>query len=216
MSDDIGLGQFLRRYPRMALRPTREQPILLRGHFDFTADCSGLGVLSDSFELQIEVPREFPGAVPRVIETGGRIQRTPDNHVNADGSLCLGSPLRLLRELKRSPTLFGFAAGCIVPYLYAVSGKIKHGGALVIGELPHGRAGELSDYAVLFGLNDSEQALAALRCLGMKKRRANKQPCPCGCGRRLGVCELNRRLAPYRRLASRRWYRQLHGDTASR
>ncbi len=213
MAHDIGLGKFLRRYTRMAVRPTREQAVTLSGHFDFTADGGLLGTLSDSFELTIEVPRGFPRSAPTVFETGGRIPRTPENHVNTDGSLCLGSPLRLLRELERCPTLVGFAASCVVPYLYAMSGKMASGGSLAFGELPHGRVGELSDYAALFGLSEPEQARKALEYLGMKKRRANKLPCPCGCGRRLGTCDLNVRLAPFRRLASRGWYRQRHGDT---
>ncbi len=210
--DDIGLCRFLRQYPRMAIRPTPQQGLTLLGHLDFTAVADDAGTVTDAFELKIEVPHGFPRDLPTVFETGRRIPRTGEFHVNGDGSLCLGSPLRLLRELGKHPTLPGYASRCIVPYLFAMARKLRGGDVPAFGELPHGSAGALSDYADMMDLDDPEQARRALKCLGMKKRRANKLPCPCGCGKRLGACQFNVLLAPYRRLASRRWYKQLVRD----
>jgi len=196
----------------MAIRPTPQLGLTLVGHFDFTAATDDAETLTDAFELKIEVPPGFPRDLPRVFEAGRRIPRTPEFHVNGDGSLCLGSPLRLMRVLGEHPTLSGFAGRCVVPYLFAMAVKLRGGDGPAFGELPHGSAGALSDYADMMGLDDPEQARLAVRYLGMKKRRANKRPCPCGCGRRLGGCHFNMRLAPYRRLASRRWFRQLMLD----
>ena len=58
------------------------------------------------------------------------------------------------------------------------------------------------------GERHREQAERALRLLGMKKRRANKQVCPCGCGRRVGRCRFNARLREFRMLAPRAWFRR--------
>ena len=43
-----------------------------------------------------------------VTECGHRIPRTPAFHVNGDGSLCLGSNLRLLLQPAEHPSLLGF------------------------------------------------------------------------------------------------------------
>src|ERR1051326_5548167 len=98
-----------------------------------------------------------------------------------------GSPLRLMLELSRRPTLTGFAEECLIPYLFAISHKLRFGGPLPFDELQHGTPGILSDYRELFGLETPGQAQHALTLLGMKKRRANKLPCPCACGKRLEI-----------------------------
>lgn len=94
----------------------------------------------------------------------------------------------------------------MVPYLFAVSNKIQSGGEFVFGELPHGKKGIIDDYLDLFGLKSHEQVLNTIILLGMKKRLANKKPCPCGCGKRLGVCSFNYKINQFRKMAPRSWF----------
>ncbi|MEW6405777.1 MAG: hypothetical protein AB1649_28630, partial [Chloroflexota bacterium] len=74
-------------------------------------------------------------------------------------------------------------------------------------ELAHGDKGELQDYIDLFGLKNPLQAKQALSLLSMKERVANKHPCPCGCGKRLGTCDFRDRLNAIRQLTSLSWFR---------
>ena len=201
-----GLREFLRDYPQMAIRPVTREPLRLKGRFVFVACHAKEGTIQDSFALQIDVPNAFPKDLPKVREVDGKIPRTGDYHVNPDGTLCLGSPLGLLVKISKSPSLSGFAENCLVPYLFAISHKLKAGGPLPFGELAHGSKGMLADYAHLFRLRHPESARYALQLLGMKKRRANKLPCPCGCGVRLGRCKFNFHLREFRALASRTWF----------
>lgn len=203
-----GLREFLRGYPKMAIRPSTGESLRLKGSFEFAAHHAKEGDLQDSFVLEIIVPCAFPKALPSVTETGGKIPRIPEYHVNqTDHTLCLGSPLSLLLKLSKKPSLDGFAENCLVPYLFAISRKLKTGGPLPFGELDHGVDGLFADYMQLFGLKSREQLICAFRLLGMKKRRANKLPCPCGCGIRLGRCKYNFRLREFRKIASRTWFR---------
>ena len=212
-----GLDEFLRDYPGMAIRPMASAGLELRGTFAFCGQPEKRPLIADSFELTIRVPAAFPADLPSVTETGGKIPRDGHHHVNSDGTLCLGSPLRLLLALSRQPTLGGFATTCLVPYLYAVSHKLQYGGPFVFDELAHGAKGALRDYMDLFRLKRPEQAEQALRLLRMKKRRANKQMCPCGCGRRAGRCQFNARLREFRMLAPRAWFRaQVEGVDSER
>jgi hypothetical protein len=206
--DDLNPNTFLTDYPGMAIRPSGNTAFRLKGKFEFSAEHPVHGKVADAYQLQINIPAGFPRELPEVMETGGRIPRLGEYHVNGDGSLCLGSHLRLLIKLNATPTLSGFATSCLIPYLYAISLKLKNGGKLVFGELAHYGPGMLQDYAQLFMLGSTDQARYALSLLGMKKRIANKQPCPCGCSVRLGRCRFNRRLLPFRKLASRGWFRR--------
>jgi hypothetical protein len=206
-----GLGQFLADFPHMAFRPRAGKPPVLRGRFCFRARQRNAGEIEDEFELEIAIPPGFPKEVPRVIETGGRIPKKADFHVNeSDGTLCLGSPLRLLHLLAQEPTVNGFADKCLVPYLFALSRKLAGSGDFTFGELAHGLPGMLNDYVALFGVKDIRQAVEALRLLGIKKRRANKLQCPCGCRQRLGRCPFNAKLREFRAVASRPWFRSEH------
>lgn len=202
-----GLREFLRGYPEMAIRPSAGQDLRLKGRLGFMAHHAKEGDIQDSFALEIIVPSTFPKSLPTVIETGGKIPRTGEFHVNLDGTLCLGSPLALLVKIFKSPSLSGFAESCLVPYLFAISRKLKSGSPLPFGELAHGSEGLLLDYAHLFGLKNPEQVKYAFVLLGMKKRLANKMSCPCGCGILLSRCKFNLRLREFRSLASRTWFR---------
>lgn len=196
----------------MAVRPRPGVALRIKGCFRFIGIHSEAGEVEDEFDLEIDVPSQFPKELPTVTETGGRIPHEEGFHVNrTDGTLCLGSPLKLRLLLSPNPTLTGFAENCIVPYLFAISQKLKTGVALPFGELAHGAPGALDDYQELFGLDSPQKALVALAVLGEKIRVANKRLCPCGCRRRLGKCYFRARLHPFRKLAKLRWYRAQHG-----
>lgn len=211
--DASGLAHFCQTYRRMRAQPVTDTDLHLEGFFDFAAKSRDHDLITDSYHLRITVPAGFPQDIPVVHELGERIPRRGRFHVNpSDSSLCLGSRMRLLLALAKNPTLLGFAETCLVPYLFAVSRKLLCGGDFAFGELEHGSAGELADYTELFALKTAEQAKRTILYLGMKKRRANRLPCPCECGKRLGSCYFNRRLKRFRQLAERSWFRKLASD----
>jgi hypothetical protein len=192
----------------MMFRPRAGRPPVLRGRFAFTARHCEAGEIEDAFDLEIEIPVAFPRDVPVVTEIGGRIPRDANYHVNtSDNTLCLGSPLRLRQLLAADPTLTGFAEKCLIPYLFAQSRNLASHGGFAFGELAHGLPGMLEDYVALFGVKETSEVVEVLRLLGMKTRQANKMACPCGCRRRLGRCPFNARLAKFREVANRPWFR---------
>jgi len=205
-----GIQDFLHDYPGMAIRPSQEiSKLTLIGEFDFSAYSGEHEEITDSYRLQIVVHSSFPRSIPEVKVVENKIPDDGKYHVNSDGTLCLGSRLRLLFKISSKPTLSGFAELCLVPYLYAVSYKRKFGGEFLFCELLHGISGELLDYVDLFGLKEPDQARSVLCLIAMKKRLANKHSCPCGCGRLLGNCLFNNRIKRFRDLADRGWYKSL-------
>jgi len=202
-----GLSQFLRDYPGMSTTPCSDTSLRLKGKFCFKAIVAGYEEIEDSYSLEIVIPEKFPQALPKVKETDSKIPRDGSFHVNPDGSLCLGSPLRLLAKVHSDPKLTTFSEKCLIPYLYAVSYKLKFGGDFVFGELPHAEEGILDDYRVLLELRDKHQVKRAINLLGMKKGIANKQPCPCGCGKRLELCSFRHTLNQFRKMAPVSWFK---------
>ena len=190
-----GLEDLLADQPSLRARPAPLGTLRFVGEVRFRAAPPGLPEIEDAFRLRIDVPLDFPDAVPVVTEVAGRILRDDEAaHLYADGSFCLGAPLRLLLIAKAAPSVLAFFDRCVVPALYNASYRERHGGRLPLGELAHGIGGELDDYVELFGVRSYRQALDALRLAGTKRRDANKRPCPCGCRRRLGVCRTNERV----------------------
>lgn len=205
-NEALAIGSLLRTYPGLRLLPAADDRLRLAGTLTFSAKVKGFGEISDSFEIAISVPEAFPDELPDVEETGGRVPRT--FHTNPDGSLCLGSPTRQRLHLVERPTLLAFAQYCIVPYFYNFSYFKKHG-KLPLGELAHGLKGIRQDYAELFGVKTETAAVEMVRLASMKRRVANKYPCPCGSGRRLGKCH-NSKVNVYRDTLRRSWFRNEH------
>lgn len=192
----------LRDYPGLAVQPVTGDSLMISGDFEFSAVFEDKEIV-DSYQLSIEVPLCFPRSLPIVMELGGRIPC--DYHKLTDGSLCLGSPLRLHLVATDNPTLPGFVQRCVIPYLYGYSFKERNG-RLPFGELAHGTRGVIADYQVMFGVSSKEACEQMLHLASRPRRKANSRPCPCGSGLRVGKCH-NRLLNRLRKKLGRLWFR---------
>jgi hypothetical protein len=195
--------ELLIKYPGLSLRPSSNGYVRIVGSLSFAGEASGFERIEDTYALEILVPSSFPRTLAGVRETAGRIPKS--FHTNDDGTLCLGSPLRQKLELAKEPTLLGFVRTCLIPYLYGYSHREQHG-SLPFGELEHGREGLRKDFTAFFGLGNDKAAEQMVWLTGMKKREANKYPCPCESGRRLGKCH-NREVNRLRTQLGRAWLR---------
>lgn len=203
------ITEFLNTYDGFSIAPSSNDFTVLKGKFSFKRTYNGENEIEDHYDIAIKVPKDFPRSVPDVEETSGKIPRNGLYHINPDDTFCLGSPLRQLLVLSRNPSLLEFVELLLVPYLYAVSYKLKNGGEFIFGELMHGLEGELSDYETLFKVRNKPAVMKCLHALSTKKRVANKKICPCGCGYRLRSCELHNRLNSLRKIVTRSYFRKL-------
>lgn len=201
-------NQFLDENPFMSITPS-DLGFMIKGKFRFSAETQNIGEITNSFYLEILIPNNFPKSLPKIKETQNKIPRSGDYHVNPDGTFCLGSPIRLMQKIKKDSTMSGFVKNCLIPYLYAVSYKLKNGGNFIFGELKHGKSGLFDDGLDLFGLDSPNKVEKAISLLGLKKRYANKKICPCGCGKRLGICSFRFKLDNYRKLAPVSWFKAI-------
>jgi hypothetical protein len=198
----------LAKYPGLRLTNATDGGVQIAGVLTFLAQQPGTECLQDEYHIQLVVPRAFPNAIPLVRETGGRIP--PGFHTLTDGSLCLGSPTRLRLHLVNDPTLLGFVERCIIPYLYGRT-YFERNKTMPLGELDHGTPGIRQDLALLFGTTRTGRVEDFARLTALKKRHANKRPCPCGSGYRLGRCH-HRHVNTLRRKLGRFWFRQIYNS----
>ncbi|HEL4110017.1 TPA: hypothetical protein UM343_000096 [Stenotrophomonas maltophilia] len=204
------VDELLTAWPRLRRRPSRRADVVIVGGvLDFRWTPPGRPAIADTYQVRLEVPLFSTEALPDVYEEGQRVPRTPDNHVNSAGNLCLGSPLQLQLKLGHSPTLLAYVDQCVIPFLYAASWRQRGYAGYPFEELEHGAPGLYDDYQRLLGLPTDPAVRAALLALTKRKRVANKLPCPCGCARRVGRCNYRASLNAWRRLASRAFFRKV-------
>lgn len=200
---DSSIEAFLDAYPLMRSRPSAKGTVRLVGRLEFSAVTEGAPLVEDEYRIQMDISSPLDRALPQVFEVGGRIPREGRYHVNPDGTLCLGSMLRQRLILGAQPSLVDFVDKCVVPFLYGHSLRESGAAELPFGELEHGAIGLVDDYRLIFGIADRDGLQGLMRLLAMKRRRANKLRCYCGCGRRFAACSQHRRAHALRRTLTR-------------
>lgn len=106
------LNTFLLNYLGMSIRLYQGKGTILKGKFCFNAKTIDNINIEDCYDLLIILPEMFPSRLPKVIEIGHKIPRYGNYHINLDDTLCLGFPLRLLKNINSNPTILGFAESC--------------------------------------------------------------------------------------------------------
>ena len=206
---DLGVSELLRAYPGLSIKPASNGTLIVQGDFRFSA-VEGDEKIEDIYQLEIRVPGEFPGRPLQVTETNGRIPSS--YHSNPDGTLCLGSPMRIQLALAKYPTLPSFIKECLIPYLFGFSHYEKTGN-MRFPDLQHGHEGLFDEYMSILGVHSKPACLEMLRLLGLKKRHANKQLCPCNSGHVVGKCH-SRTLNQLRKSLSRTFWREQYVSLA--
>ncbi|GAB6906283.1 hypothetical protein JCM12296A_21180 [Desulfosarcina cetonica] len=191
----------------MRLTELGEERVVVEGEYYLNAQMDGYEAIQETYKLRIIFPPHYPRALPQVIELGNRIPKNSDYHTNKDRTFCLGSEIRLKSILLEHPSILDFIKKILDPFLYAVSYKLRYD-FYPFGDLAHGEKGLIDDYQRIFKVADKASVLQVLRALGKRKRVANKLPCPCGCGQRIGKCDYRFNLQGWRRLERRRWFRE--------
>ncbi len=202
-----GIIEFLALRPKLRLTNLTYNKMAIEGDFDIDAKIEGFDVIEDTYKLRIELTSNFPRKIPIVFELENKIPSNEDFHVSSNGSLYMGSEIRLKSILHQTPSLETFAKEILEPYLYSISHKLRNG-HFPTGELKHGIPGLIQDYEELFNVKSKWAVFRVLEILGSEERNADKLLCPCGCRNKLGACNFRFSLETWRELDSKEWYRE--------
>lgn len=180
---------FLLEYSEFSIKPAVNDYLVLSGELQRRIQFKEYEPREMSYSLTILIPKYYPSGLPIIYENKNQIEKVSSNHINSDGSFCLGSPIGLKLVLKKNVDFKAFFESCVLPYLYAVTINQENGQGFVFGELEHGNEGLVSDFKDLFHLQTEENVYQMLKVLANKKKTANKMNCPCGCGKRVTRCK---------------------------
>jgi len=151
--------------------------------------------LHDSYEIEIQIPKDYPWCPPVTREVGERIPRDVNHHVYPDGSLCLGPPIEVLRSFRRKPTLLGYVKDVLVPSLFWHTYNERHPDR-AFGAYSHGAKGIAqyraetdlaTTYYEIFGVRDISIVRHFLK-LACQETIKYAIPCPCRSAKPLGDC----------------------------
>lgn len=202
--EEWGLSALLAKYPDLRVRPSWGNDLVLAGSVAFRIAAPNGVTIEDSYTVELSIPPAFPSTNPRAYECDVRI---PPNYHKLEGNyLCLGAPTALRLTLTLSPTLLTFLESLVIPYLAGYSYFALHG-KMLYGELDHGSAGIREYLADLFQSKSTKNPEEFVRLASLKKRCANKYPCPCLSGRKLGKCH-NRIVNALRKRLGRKWFQR--------
>ena len=180
------LKEVIEDFPNLILNSCKDGFAEYSGTIGFRANYDDLEEIEDEFEVNIILPLNNAEILPSAKETGQRIPIKEENHINSDGSMCLGAPLQVLQKLRSEPTLSNFIRNLLIPFLYAISFKEKHG-YMPFGELSHGPIGIFEYYKELFEI-ESELGVLELLKLIVEDNYRGHYTCPCGSASRLRDC----------------------------
>lgn len=190
-------------FDQPGLRATcKNDAILVEGTFlvtDGNGACDPEGPLTQ-YAIRIELSPTYPRIEPRVFETGGRITRDPDHHINGDGDCCVTVWENWLATAYDT----GIAAYLSGPLREYFLGQFwfEKTGSWPFGERAHGMNGMEEAYADALGIaNRRRDILYYLRILRLPRPKGH-WPCPCSSGRRLRDCHAADLWSLHRRIPS--------------
>jgi len=186
-------------FSKLELKETENGRFIITGNLSFIVCYDGKSV-KDDYDVEIEIPSDYPQNPPTAKETSHKIPRKMDNHVNPkDGTLCLGTPLAVKITFAKERTLLWFVREQLIRFLSSYSYKRDYG-SFPNGELSHGDKGLLEYYSDLFSVEDNWQVLGLLKILTDDNYRGHAL-CPCGSNKKVRNChgDLLREIRNYQR-----------------
>lgn len=160
-----------------------------------------------SFQIKVITNRRFPTCEPKVFETGGRIPRTAERHINPDGDCCV----TVWEEWLTNSDDTSFAAFLVGPLREYFLGQywFEKTGKWPFGERSHGEKGLIEAFADALGVpNQKGEVIYHLRLLSQDWPTGH-WACPCGSGRLLRHCHSANLLALHERIPPRMAKRML-------
>ncbi len=144
----------------------------------------------DRYQIEIELPEDFPNSLPTVKETAGKIPRNPDRHINDDGTACLFVREETAMYWNRQTSLADFISGPVYQFFLGQTYYTEHGD-WPFGQREHGAQGIAQFYFDELGTTSLFVVTSFLGCL-TNPAWDRKRLCYCGSKKTLSYCHLNK------------------------
>lgn len=137
------------------------------------------GIYWDSFTIAIVIPKNYPNAVPGVIELSKNIERIDDRHISEYGECCLDITHELLYQARSGIKIIDFIKNSVYPY-FANQLFFLSQGKYANGEYAHHFNGVKQFYKEKLGLDDIPLIIKILELIIINKVPSRNSICPCG------------------------------------
>jgi hypothetical protein len=143
--------------------------------------------LITQYNILIEILDDYPNSVPKVFETGCRIPKEADYHINlTDNSACLFAPPERFEKWPIGAGIKQFLTGPVKEFFFSQAFK-ELGDEWPFGEWSHGNEGILEYYASRLGVTKAV-IIAELLEIALSPKFYRQWKCPCGSKKRLIAC----------------------------
>jgi len=148
-----------------------------------------------SFEIEIEVPANYPEGVPIVRETAGKLAKIANRHFNGDenDSACLFVPEARFKYYPKNSSIVDFIEGPVKSFFLWQIDYDLNGGKSSIGGMSHGLLGKVEFYREELDTRDTQVILKFIKYLISRKIKKHWS-CYCGSGKELRFCHLEELL----------------------
>lgn len=170
-------------FPKLSIISTTNKGWKVAGEVDV---CDTAGNYWDTFLIEVTFTKMYPHCVALLYETGGKIQRHIDYHIDDNGLCCVDITHKLLHRSKRGLSVIDYLREWVYPYL-ANQIYRQTENTYAAGEYEHHFAGVRQFYTDSLKLS-TENAEKILRAIVEKKDVGRNSKCPCGSEEKVKRC----------------------------
>jgi hypothetical protein len=186
--EDYAAVQSLLRQSYPSLHAYRERErIYIRGAFPIIID----GNEVDRFQIEIEMPDNYPHDFPIVRETIGRLPKILNRHFNGDDTACLFLKDESYKHYTPQSTIVDFLDVCVKSFFVWQIEYDLTGGKPTRNARGHGLDGTIEFYKEELGV-DSVAAIVQFLEYHTSKKVKGHWPCFCGSHKELRRCHLDK------------------------
>ena len=171
------IKELINSYPKLKITNETEDKYVVAGNVFINAKYNNIQ-LADSFDIELNVFKDFPKRIPDIIEKSKKI---PSNfqHVNPDRKLCLAVNIDMLINLKENKNLLIWFNKYVVSFFFSCIFFNRYG-KFPYGERSHGDEGVVEFYQEFFNTKDIKAIFRLLQVIVGKEKQFKDNLCPCG------------------------------------
>jgi len=171
------------RYPKLKATVESEAFIFLSGQLDVIDENN---TLWETYDVNIAIPKSYPDELPLLFETGNKIPKEIDRHINSNGSCCLAPRAKAHKVLAGGINLLAWLDKLAIPFLanqFLWEKTHKFAGK----EFSHCSQGIIEYYRELWGQLSIKEIVEKLKIIVGREIGRNEK-CYCGSDKKFKYC----------------------------
>lgn len=172
-------------FHKLSIGDSKSGSPMLIGEIDLI---DGTGNYWDTYQVEIHCSNQYPKRFPVLYETGGKLIRDADWHINeTDGSCCVEVLQKEIMICSEGISLITYLTNYVIPFFFNQTHRILRG-YYVNGEYSHGIKGTVEFYQEILGIKPHFNILEVLNLLAQGLDPSRRSYCFCGSHKKYRKC----------------------------